>query len=147
MAKDKNTYNCILYEPGDKVQEKYGESEILEVESADIRYVGIFPCQFLKFKDKPFDSGQFSNLFIPAEETIEKYKAGLKYFQETTVKVNADKRPKKVTTIDTSERLARQLLKKGENILTEEDLKPRVIPKGMFVTKPKIESENNLKQN
>jgi len=40
MAKQ-NLYNCILYEVGDKVKERYGSEEVLEIESTNLKYVGI----------------------------------------------------------------------------------------------------------
>jgi hypothetical protein len=136
MAK-KSTYNCILYDIGDKVKEKHGSDEVLEIENATVRYVGIYPCQFLKFKNKEDDPGNFSNLFIPAAETVEKYKDGLKYFEEVKVKTKQnDKSIKTGTKIH--EQLAKVIRAKS-NVLTEEDLKPRVVPVGMFKTK----SSNN----
>ena len=112
MTKRQDTYNCILYEIGDKVREKYGGDEILEIEAADIRYVGIFPTQFLKFKGKPINVGAFSNLYIPAAETIEKYKDGLKRYNEVIVRNNNKiKNGNKIHSL-----LAKQLKKEKEII-------------------------------
>ena len=126
----KEAYNCILYEPGDKVKAKYGSEEILEVESTNIKYIGIFPTQFLKFKNRVEDIGDFSNLYIPADETIEKYKDGLKYFEE--VKIKKPVITKTAGAINISTKLAKQLFKANRNVLTEEDLKPRYVTPGMF---------------
>ena len=126
----KEAYNCILYEPGDKVKAKYGSEEILEVESTNIKYIVIFPTQFLKFKNEPEDIGTFSNLYIPADETIEKYKDGLKYFEE--VKIKKPVITKTAGAINISTKLAKQLFKANRNVLTEEDLKPRYVTPGMF---------------
>lgn len=142
MAK-KSSYNCILYEIGDKVVEKYGSNEVLEIESVDLKHVGIFPTQFLKFKDKPINVGAFSNLYIPAAETIEKYKDGLKYFAEVTVK-RQDTQTQKGNRVHSM--LAKQLRKKEkeEIDLTDETIfKTRVIPAGMFKTKPKENGTEN----
>jgi len=119
----KQDYNCVLYEPGDKVVERYGSDEIFEIESTELKYIGIFPCLFLKFKGVSYDSTKFSNLFIPAAETIEKYKDGLKYFNEVTVTNKIEKRIKSSVTFKKP---------KQSNVLTEEDLKPKVITKGFF---------------
>jgi hypothetical protein len=142
MAK-KSSYNCILYEIGDKVVEKYGSNEVLEIEAVDLKHVGIFPTQFLKFKDKPINVGAFSNLYIPAAETIEKYKDGLKYFAEVTVK-RQDTQTQKGNRVHSM--LAKQLRKKEkeEIDLTDETIfKTRVIPAGMFKTKPKENGTEN----
>jgi hypothetical protein len=142
MAK-KSSYNCILYEIGDKVVEKYGSNEVLEIEAVDLKHVGIFPTQFLKFKDKPINVGAFSNLYIPAAETIEKYKDGLKYFAEVTVK-RQDTQTQKGNRVHSI--LAKQLRKKEkeEIDLTDETIfKTRVIPAGMFKTKPKENGTEN----
>jgi hypothetical protein len=142
MAK-KGSYNCILYEIGDKVVEKYGSNEVLEIEAVDLKHVGIFPTQFLKFKDKPINVGAFSNLYIPAAETIEKYKDGLKYFAEVTVK-RQDTQTQKGNRVHSM--LAKQLRKKEkeEIDLTDETIfKTRVIPAGMFKTKPKENGTEN----
>lgn len=143
MAK-KSSYNCILYEIGDKVVEKYGSNEVLEIEAVDLKHVGIFPTQFLKFKDKPINVGAFSNLYIPAAETIEKYKDGLKYFAEVTVKKRTDELIQKGNRVHSM--LAKQLRKKEkeEIDLTDETIfKTRVIPAGMFKTKPKENGTEN----
>lgn len=143
MAK-KSSYNCILYEIGDKVVEKYGSNEVLEIEAVDLKHVGIFPTQFLKFKDKPINIGAFSNLYIPAAETIEKYKDGLKYFAEITVKKRTDELIQKGNRVHSM--LAKQLRKKEkeEIDLTDETIfKTRVIPAGMFKTKPKENGTEN----
>lgn len=141
MAKQ-SSYNCILYEVGDKVKEKYGSEEILEIEATDIRTVGIFPTQFLKFKGKPINIGAFSNLYVPAAETIEKYKDGLKRYNEIIVKKNNDKIKfgNKVHSL-----LAKQLRKEKEVIdLSDETIfKTRVIPAGMFKVKPKENGKEN----
>jgi hypothetical protein len=142
MAK-KGSYNCILYEIGDKVVEKYGSNEVLEIEAVDLKHVGIFPTQFLKFKDKPINVGAFSNLYIPAAETIEKYKDGLKYFAEVTVK-RQDTQTQKGNRVHSM--LAKQLRKKEkeEIDLTDETIfKTRVIPAGMFKVKSKENGTGN----
>jgi hypothetical protein len=139
MAK-KSSYNCILYEIGDKVMAKYGTTEVLEIEAVTLKYIGIFPTQFLKFKNKPIDIGAFSNLYVPAAETIEKYKDGLKYFNEVTVTKQIQKGIK-VHTL-----LAKQLRKKEkeEIDLTDETIfKTRVIPAGMFKVKSKENGTGN----
>lgn len=130
MAKQ-NNYNCILYEVGDKVIRKYGNTEILEIEETRLAIIGQFTCQFLKFKDKNEDIGAFSNLYLPADD---KYKDGLKYLDE--VKVTKLQNRSVNAGIKIHERLAKKLLK--SNVLTEEDLKPVVVPRGMFNTKPPI---------
>jgi len=141
---NKSSYNCILYEVGDKVVEKYGSDEVLEIEAADVRNVGIFPTQFLKFKGKPIDVGAFSNLYIPAAETVEKYKDGLKYFDEIKIKSFANKQFKKGAKVHSM--LAKQLLKKEkeEIDLTDETIfKKRYVPAGTFKVKPKDDGEKN----
>ena len=139
----RDSYNCILYEIGDKVMEKHGSTKVLEIEAVNLKYIGIFPTQFLKFKDKPIDIGAFSNLYIPAAETIEKYKDGLKYFAEVTVK-RQDTQTQKGNKVHSM--LAKQLRKKEkeEIDLTDETVfKTRVIPAGMFKTKPKENGTEN----
>lgn len=130
----KQNYNCILYDIGDKVCEKHGiyPNEILEIEVTDLRYVGIFPTLFLKFKDKELDIGHFSNLYLPAEETIDKYKDGLKYFNE--VKVNVKSSTKSNITF------TRKF--KQDNALTAEDLKPHFVPVGTFNARPPIKEND-----
>ena len=130
MAKQ-NNYNCILYEAGDKVIRKYGSDEVLEIEETRLATIGQFTCQFLRFKDKTEDIGAFSNLYIPADD---KYKSGLKYLDEVKVAKMQTKQVNAGTKVH--ERLARKLLK--SNVLTEEDLKPIVVPRGMFNAKPPI---------
>ena len=140
----RDSYNCILYEVGDKVMEKHGSTKVLEIEAINMRYVGIFPTQFLKFKNKPIDIGAFSNLYIPAAETIEKYKDGLKYFAEVTVKKRNDELIQKGNRVHSM--LAKQLRRKEkeEIDLTDETVfKTRVIPAGMFKTKPKENGTEN----
>ena len=127
----KEAYNCILYEPGDKVKAKYGSEEVLEVESTNIKYIGIFPTQFLKFKNKVEDIGDFSNLYIPAGETEEKYKDGLKYYEDVKVKTKPKNEKVIATGTKIHERLAK-IAKSRDNTLTEEDLKPRYVTPGMF---------------
>ena len=139
----RDSYNCILYEIGDKVMEKHGSTKVLEIEAVNLKYIGIFPTQFLKFKDKPIDIGAFSNLYIPAAETIEKYKDGLKYFAEVTVK-RQDTQTQKGNKVHSM--LAKQLRKKEkeEIDLTDETVfKTRIIPAGMFKTKPKENGTEN----
>ena len=136
-----NSYSCILYEVGDKVMEKYGTTEVLEIEAVTLKHIGIFPTQFLKFKNKPTDIGAFSNLYIPAAETIEKYKDGLKRFKEDTVKSAKDssKNGTKIHSI-----LAKRLKEKEVIDLNDETIfKTRVIPAGMFKTKPKENGKEN----
>lgn len=124
-----NSYNCVLYEVGDKVKERYGNEEVLEIENTDLKYVGIFPTLFLKFVGKPLDVGHFSNLFIPAAETEEKYKDGLKYFEE--VKVHPDKRGFRDHTRSYQSITFKRFNPKAY-VLTEEDLKPKIIKPGFF---------------
>ena len=123
MAK-KDNYLCVLYEPGDKLVEKHGTDEIKEVESAEIRYVGIFPTQFLKFRDKPANICDLSNYYRPVEETEEKYKDGFNYYVEG--KVTKQKKANTTTgTTKANNHLANALRRvKRDNTLTEEDLKP-----------------------
>lgn len=139
---NKNTYQCVLYEPGDKVVSKFktlfGDADIMEVESTELKYVGIFPCQFLKFVGKGRDITDISQYFVPAKETVEKYKNGLNYFNDpkVTVKVERASKDKKTTVGVIGSSFAKQL--KRDNTLTEEDLKPRVIPFGTFNAKPPV---------
>jgi len=140
----KETYNCILYEIGDKVKEKYGSDEVLEIEFTDLRQVGIYPTLFLKFKGKELDPTNFSNLYIPAEETIEKYKDGLKYFNEVKVKSQTEKRGfRDHTRSHESITFTRRFNPKTDK-LTEEDLRPKIAPKGLFIGRPPIK-ENDVK--
>lgn len=140
MAKKYN-YNCILYEIGDKVIEKYGESnEVLEIENTELKYIGVYPCLFLKFKGKEFDNTKFSNLFEPAEETIEKYKDGLKYFEEVkvTVKTGSTKKTNSKSAFTFRPKRAE---KKEEIDLTDESIfKTKVIKSTFF--KPPIRKES-----
>lgn len=131
MAKKQSDYNCILYDPGDKVIDKHGNTEVLEIEATRITTVGIFTIQLLKFKGKPDDVGCFSNLYIPIGETEEKYKDGVKRLEEVKVK------SKQVDYgIRVHEKLARKL--KKDNTLTSEDLKPKIMPRGTFTARPPI---------
>lgn len=142
----KSTYTCILYEQGDKVVDKHKGGETLEVESTDVRYVGIYPCQFLKFKDKDINIVDISNFYIPAEETIEKYKNGLNYFIETNVRVQAKGTQGKASkaTPRVHSAFAKQVRKKVDNTLTEEDLKPKVMSRASFMSSPlKKKDESN----
>jgi hypothetical protein len=95
MPKQTN-YNCILYDPGDKVQDKHGDGEVMEIEAVRFSTAGEFTIQLLRFKGKNDDIGCFSNLYIPAKETIEKYKDGLKYLDAVRVKVQSPSRTKTV---------------------------------------------------
>jgi hypothetical protein len=135
MAKQSTNYNCILYDPGDKVIMKHGSNEILEIEATRMSTVGIFTIQLLKFKGKPDDVGCFSNLYIPTGETEEKYKDGVKRLEEVKVK------SKQIEYgIRVHEKLARKI--KEDNTLTAEDLKPTIVPKGMFNARPPIKENN-----
>lgn len=136
MAKG-NSYNCILYNIGDKVMEKHGSTEILEIEATDLRYVGIFPCLFLKFKDKPEDIGNFSNLYMPAGESIEKYKDGLKYFNEVKVLKQKEQSVKGSRVLSGFTRRVKQ-----DNTLTAEDLAPVRVPKGTFTSGTPLKEKN-----
>jgi len=147
--KNKVEYVCILYDVGDKVIEKYGNTqEILEIESTDLKYVGIFPCLFLKFKDKPFSPNHFSNLFIPAEETVEKYKDGLKYFIETKVtspnsKITTNKRSK---TKDTFTFRPKREKKEDIDLTDENVFRTKIIKRSSFqppITKNNGDNNNN----
>jgi hypothetical protein len=134
MAKQTSNYNCILYEPGDKVREKHGEDEVLEIEATRIGNVGLFTCQFLRFKDKEDDIGCFSNLYIPVGETIEKYKDGLKYLDE--VKVRSKQVEKGIKIHKQIEKKIKQ-----DNSLTPEDLKPHYVAIGTFNGRAPINKE------
>lgn len=85
MAK-KIKYRCVLFEQGDKVKLKfpadYNDNPTRVVEETRLTMVGTFVTQFLAFYDVP-DVLNVSNQYEPAEETIEKYKAGLNYYDET----------------------------------------------------------------
>lgn len=140
----RDSYNCILYEIGDKVMEKHGSTKVLEIEAVNLKYIGIFPTQFLKFKDKPIDIGAFSNLYIPAAETIEKYKDGLKYYNE--VKVDAyreHKRNEKGITFKNPLLKDRRFKEKEIDLTDETIFKTRIIPAGMFKIKPKENGTEN----
>ena len=131
----KQEYNCILYEVGDKVIERYGDTdEVLEIELVDLKYVGVFPCQFLKFKGKAFDSTHFSNLFEPAEETIEKYKSGFNYFNELKPisKPGSSFKQKRIKTEFTFKRRE----KKEDIDLTDESVFTTKVIKRTFVPPP-----------
>jgi hypothetical protein len=130
-----STYNCILYEPGDKVIEKHGSDEILEIEATRMSTVGIFTIQLLKFKNKLDDVGCFSNLYIPTGETETKYKDGIKRLEEVRVKKQIEHGTK------IHKKLARKI--KEDNTLTAEDLKPVIIPRGTFNARPPLKQESN----
>ena len=126
----KSDYKCVLYEPGDKVKARYknlfDEDIILEIEATEVKYVGIFPTQFLKFVGKKADITDLSNYFEPAGETIDKYKDGLVYFNEVKTKTSnstnkSDTPHKKV--LSGFKRVSK------DDTLTEEDLKFKIIKK------------------
>ena len=126
MAK-KSDYKCTLYFKGDKVKSRFKnlfDSDIvLEVEDTELKYVGIFATQFLKFVSRPRDITDLSNYFEPALETIEKYKDGLKYFEEQKVKTIGEKSMNTGAKVHSS--FGRRV--KQDNTLTEEDLKYKII--------------------
>lgn len=141
----KSDYSCILYEVGDKVVDKHDDGEILTIEATDIRNVGIYPTQFLKFVGKPFSIIAISTLFIPAEgtETAEKYKDGLiRMGIAGTVK----KKAKAAANVGAKahERLAKALKRTKDNKLTPEDLQPvrRFIPQ-IPIKKKDVDSSNS----
>jgi len=138
MAK-KSEYKCVLYEKGDKLVSKFNnlfdEKLILEVEDTELKYVGIYPTLFIKFVGKPKDISDLSNYYVPAGETIEKYKDGLKYFNEAKVKAKSEKSSKTEITF------TRRFNPKTDS-LTAEDLKPRIMPKGFLNGRPQTTKEN-----
>lgn len=139
MAKPE--YKCILYEKGDKVKSRFNnlfDSEtVYEIEDTEFKYVGLFPTLFLKLVGKPRDITDLSNYYIPAEETIEKYKDGLKYFNETKVTSQKTRGTKTPNTSTFKPNFRRS----KDNTLTEEDLKPRVMPAGTFSVRPPDKKE------
>jgi len=139
----KKDYHCILYDIGDKVKPKFGtlfpDDPALEIEDTELKYVGIFPTLFLKFKGKAKDITDLSNYFVPADETIEKYKDGLVYFQEEKVGI-AKKQSSTKAGAKTHITFQRRFNPKVDT-LTEEDLKPKVMPKGLFSGRPPIKKE------
>jgi hypothetical protein len=95
MAK-KIKYRCVLFEQGDKVKLKfpanYDDNPTRVVEETRLTMVGTFITQFLAFYDVP-DVLNVSNQYEPAEETIEKYKSGLIYYDENP-HINKSIKPK-----------------------------------------------------
>ena len=138
MAK-KSEYKCVLYEKGDKLISKFenlfNEKLVLEVENTELQYVGLYPVLFLKFVGKSKDISDLSNYYIPANETVEKYKDGLVYFQETKVKIKSEENGIKV------HRILEKKLRSKNNELTEEDLKPRILPRGFLSGRPSTNKE------
>jgi len=140
---NKSNYQCVLYEPGDKVRSRFltlfGDDDIQEIESTEFKHVGIFPCLFLKFVGKANDISDLSNYYLPAAETVEKYKNGLVYYNEVKVKKQTKERVSSNSTVHST--FARQL--KRDNTLTEEDLKPRVLPQGMFNARAPLKKKDD----
>jgi hypothetical protein len=125
MAK-KSDYKCTLYEKGDKVKSRFKNlfdtDIVLEIEDTELKYVGIFPTQFLKFKGKSRDITDLSNYYEPTLETIEKYKDGFKYFDEVKVKIQEK-------AARTGVKVYSGFKRGTDNTLTEDDLKFKIIKK------------------
>lgn len=134
MAKRESAYNCILYEPGDKVVEKYGDDKIREIEAVRFSTVGVFTIQILKFKDEPESSGDFSNLFLPIGETELKYQNGFKFLEEVKVK-------SPTTTFRKPKQVREPKDKDGKVILTEEDIRPKYVSANFFNRNPIIKKD------
>lgn len=130
MAK-RSDYRCVIYEKGDKITARYGNGVVYEVEDTELKFVGEFPVLFLKFVNKEQDITHTSNLYIPAEETIEKYKDGFKYYNNVTVNI--------VNKISNKGNMViKQTAKKEKAIQLqiEEELPPIIVKSGIFKTKP-----------
>ena len=138
MAKN-NDYNCIIYDIGDEVIEKHGDGEILEIEATRIGQVGIFQCQFLRFKGKKDDIGCFSNLYIPAGKSIEKYKDGVKTLDSVKVKLKLASKASTIVGAKFHTMMEKKL--KKDNTLTAEDLKPTITHHSMFNGRPPLIKE------
>lgn len=140
----KSTYQCVLYDKGDKVQSKFPtlfEKPILEIEETYFTYVGIYPTLILKFVGQPKNITDLSNYFEPAGDTIEKYKDGLVYFKETkagTAKTTTAK------GIKTRSEITFKRPNKNEPIdLTDETIfKTRYVSKGTFSGQPPIKKND-----
>lgn len=135
----KSEYKCVLYEAGDKVELKYAnsenESKVQIVESTEFKYVGIFPTLFLKFVGKPHNISDLSNFYIPAEETIEKYKDGLNYFQEVVIRKAGTKSSTKSNATPKAKVLGGFKVPKKDEVIDLNDTE---------VFKPKVMSFANL---
>ena len=122
MAKNQ-TYRCVLFEKGDKVIPKYSElfeKVVLEIEDTELKTVGIFTVQQLKFKGKPLDITDLSNYYEPAAESIEKYKDGLKYYNDTKVRITQQKDK-------STGKVLGGFRRSKDDTLTEDDLKFKII--------------------
>lgn len=141
----KSEYKCVLYETGDKVQLKYPKPddkiEIETIESTEFKYVGIFPTLFLKFVGKPHNISNLSNFYIPAEETIEKYKDGFNYFEEVVIRKTGTKSSTKSTTPKAKVLGGFKVPKKDEviDLNDEQVFKPKIMT---FNKLPKRTTEN-----
>ena len=128
MAKLNAPYRCVLFEKGDTVVYRHGElfeKTILTIEDTELKQVGIFMIQQLKFVGRPVDITALSNYYEPVGESAEKYKDGLKYYNETKAKVMQEKATKTGSKVHSG--FGRRI--KQDDTLTEDDLKFKIIKK------------------
>ena len=130
----KSEYKCVLYEAGDKVKLKHPrpeeEDKVEVIESTEFKYVGIFPTLFLKFVGKPHNISDLSNFYVPAEETSEKYKDDLNYFQEVILRKSGTKSSTKSTSTPKAKVLGGFKIPKKDEVIDlndEEVFKPKVM--------------------
>jgi hypothetical protein len=144
---EKPKYKLVLFDKGDKVRPKnkdlFDQQPVYEIEDTELKYVGVFPTLFLKFVGKPKNITDLSNYFEPAAETIEKYKDGLIYFNESKVNKKQESKTGTKSSANVHGFTGRSRAKQ-DNTLTEEDLKPVVRRLGFTAPPPiKKNDENN----